>query len=290
MFRNAEYVLALKEIMNLRGSATLEDYRNAFDKLDSDGSGFIESSEVEALLGDVYGDDIPPFEITAFLDFFDANNDGRISWEEFERGLGAAYAKKRRKEDGSINGQRALPGYAGDEDDDEEDDDYPDFEELFGQPTVSGKVEVELKNGRIIEVEAEKYINDLKEEAEALKEALQREKGGGGPPGAGGAPGGLVTGAPTAASEVGGIAGYIASLQGDVKSLTEGISPEVVDTMKLLIEFVLEGGTKKKKIEPDKEMEVPGSALQQLALWQLVLGYRLREQEAKGDYKRLLDS
>ena len=289
MFRNAEYTLALKEIMNLRGSATLEDYRNAFDKLDIDGSGFIEVSEVQALFGDVYGDNIPPFEIKAFVDFFDSNNDGRISWEEFERGMGAVYAKKRKEDD--VNGQRVLPGTAGDEDEDEEEDDYPDFEELFGQPTVSGKVEVELKNGKIIEVEAEKYINDLKEEAEALKEALRREKGGGsGPPGAGGAPGGLVPGAPTAGSEAGGIAGYIASLQGDVKSLTEGISPEVVDTMKLLIKFVLEGGSKKKKIEPDKEMEVPGSALQQLALWQLVLGYRLREQEAKGDYKRLLDS
>jgi hypothetical protein len=35
-------------------------------------------------------------------------------------------------------------------------------------------------------------------------------------------------------------------------------------------------------------MEIPGSALQQLALWQLVLGYRLREEEASGDYKKLL--
>jgi hypothetical protein len=38
------------------------------------------------------------------------------------------------------------------------------------------------------------------------------------------------------------------------------------------------------------EMELPGSALQQLALWQLVLGYRLREAEAKGEYVRLLDN
>jgi hypothetical protein len=36
------------------------------------------------------------------------------------------------------------------------------------------------------------------------------------------------------------------------------------------------------------EMEIPGSALQQLALWQLVLGYRLREEEARGDYVKLL--
>ena len=36
-------------------------------------------------------------------------------------------------------------------------------------------------------------------------------------------------------------------------------------------------------------MEIPGAALQQLALWQLVLGYKLREAEAKGEYMRLLD-
>ena len=86
-----------------------------------------------------------------------------------------------------------------------------------------------------------------------------------------------------------GITGYIASLQGDIKSLTEGIAPETVATMKLLINFVLEGGGKKKKMDPEQEMELPGSALQQLALWQLVLGYRLRENEAKGEYKKLLE-
>ena len=105
MFRNAEYVLALKEIMNLRGSATLEDYRDAFDSLDTDGSGYVETNEIEAVLSKVYDDNIPPFEVKAFLDFFDANQDGRISWEEFEKGLGAVYSKNAQK-----NKQRALPG------------------------------------------------------------------------------------------------------------------------------------------------------------------------------------
>ena len=91
------------------------------------------------------------------------------------------------------------------------------------------------------------------------------------------------------------LAGYIASRQGDVKSLTEGIKPEIVDTMKKLVDFVLEGGEtgrSRKDLSPEErantEMEIPGSALQQLALWQLVLGYRLREEEAKGEYVKLL--
>ena len=96
------------------------------------------------------------------------------------------------------------------------------------------------------------------------------------------------------------IAGYIASRQGDVQSLTEGIKPEIVDTMKKLVEFVLEGSNDSSSADPKRknlsdnersemEMELPGSALQQLALWQLVLGYRLREEEAKGDYVKLLE-
>jgi Protein of unknown function (DUF760) len=75
--------------------------------------------------------------------------------------------------------------------------------------------------------------------------------------------------------------------------LTEGISPEIVSTMKMLVEFVLDGGdsgkARKDKRKEDLELEVPGAALQQLALWQLVLGYRLREAEAKGDYLKLLE-
>jgi hypothetical protein len=94
---------------------------------------------------------------------------------------------------------------------------------------------------------------------------------------------------------VGGIAQYIASLQGDVQSLTKGISPEVVEAMKMLIDFVLEGPAsdrgKVTSFEGRKpvEMELPGSALQQLALWQLVIGYRLRETEATGDWRRMME-
>jgi len=100
---------------------------------------------------------------------------------------------------------------------------------------------------------------------------------------------------PGSNDEVLDIASYIASRQGDVKSLTEGIKPEIVNTMKKLVEFVLDGGDagrgRKDLSDEEKaslEMEIPGSALQQLALWQLVLGYKLREEEAKGDYIKLL--
>lgn len=41
LFRNAEYVLALKDLIGLRASASVAEYRKAFDKIDSDNSGYI---------------------------------------------------------------------------------------------------------------------------------------------------------------------------------------------------------------------------------------------------------
>ena len=61
----------------------------------------------------------------------------------------------------------------------------------------------------------------------------------------------------------------------------------------MLVDFVLDGNSgnqgKDKPPVNELEMEIPGSALQHLALWQLVLGYKLREAEATGDYKKMLE-
>ena len=164
---------------------------------------------------------------------------------------------------------------------------------------------MELDNGKVVEVEASEYIEALKQEARELKEALQREKYGGGRNLANGGvlPGQAAQGGRPGPGDLGGdIVGYIASRQGDMKSLTEGVSPEVVETMKKLVDFVLDGGQQRKTAgggqpqgpmsneeKAKMEMEIPGSALQQLALWQLVLGYRLREAEAKREYLKLLE-
>lgn len=155
-----------------------------------------------------------------------------------------------------------------------------------GVINVLGKVEIELESGETIKVEAKEYIESLKAEAEALKEALRRETLG--PQSANS----IVGASQQQPSDFGGIAQYIASRQGDIAALTEGIQPEIVDTMKKLVDFVLEGGENgpRKGVPKDQiEMELPGSALQQLALWQLVLGYRLREAEATGEYLKLLE-
>ena len=275
MFRNAEYLIALKGIMNIKGTATLEDYKEAFDDLDADGSGYIEADEVTDLLNTVYqGKVIPGFEVDTFLKFFDSNKDGKISWEEFEQGLGRAMAEQNQR-----NNNVRLIGNA-----DDAEDDILDVD-----PTVEGTVEIELEDGKVVSVEAKAYIESLKQEVRALKASIRREKG---------LPDKLPSPLPGMSLEMpgerfGGITDYISRRQGDLKSLTEGISPEIVQTMKMLVDFVLDGGgsgkARKDKRKEELEMELPASALQQLALWQLVLGYRLREAEARGEYLKLLE-
>ena len=101
--------------MNLQGSASLAEYKEAFQRLDEDGSGYIETSEIESLLSDVYGGDVPQFEIDSFLRFFDSNRDGRISWEEFEQGLGAMTQEQAAK---AMVARFMLPQAAVEDDDD----------------------------------------------------------------------------------------------------------------------------------------------------------------------------
>ncbi|KAL3791557.1 hypothetical protein ACHAW5_000860 [Stephanodiscus triporus] len=293
MFRNAEYVIALKSLMNIRGEgASLEEYRAAFRRLDTDGNGYLERDEIEAMLSDVYEGKPPAFETTTFLEFFDSNNDGRISWEEFEKGFGVV-TKMNGNEGKQQMNRFSLPGSSSNIEDDYDDDE----EALFAEPAISGTVQVELEDGKIIEVDAQEYINDLKQQALELKMELAREKGI--DPKDMGIQESEPLGVPGPGGSRTSIASYIASLQGDVKSLTQGISPEVVESMKILIDFVLEGGpegggggdnsAKKSATDKKKEMELPGSALQQLALWQLVIGYRLRETEATGEWRRMLE-
>jgi len=277
MFRNAEYVMALKDLMDLKGGATLENYREAFDRLDKDKSGYIDTNEIEALLTDVYDGAVPGFEIDAFMKFFDSNHDGRISWEEFEKGLGNLTEKEAKDAFRSV---LALPG-----NDYDEDEDIPELE-----TTVTGTIEVELEDGQVIEVEASEYVKSLKKEAEDLREALRIEMGGEKNINAA-AGSSAIPSAPQGQVMNDGIAGYIASRRNDLQEITNSIQPEIMETMRLLVDFVLEGGNPRNKGKPKEklEMEVPGAALQQLALWQLVLGYKLREMEATGEYLKLLE-
>ena len=295
MFRNAEYVVALKNLMNIKADASLQEYKAAFKKLDTDDSGYLEYEEIEAMLNEVYDGKAPAFEVATFMEFFDINEDGKISWDEFEKGFGGLKRDMLSDKDDPDavwkNVGKALPASKKQEEEHEEEDDEEEIS--LGEPTVSGKIKVALDDGRVIEVDAQEYIDDLKQQALELKRELAIEMGEEQPPDKNAETNNQLLGSQPNNSA--GIARYIASLQGDIQPLTQGISPEVMEAMQMLINWVLEGpagdkGTVTRDSDAKPvEMELPGSALQQLALWQLVNGYRLRETEAKGDWRKMME-
>ena len=66
---------------------TDEEFEEAFKRVDKDSSGFITSNEVEELLYETFGYPALEDEIKLFMDEFDANNDGKVSLEEFKAAL-----------------------------------------------------------------------------------------------------------------------------------------------------------------------------------------------------------
>eukprot|EP00965_Chrysotila_dentata_P121887 4028862-Pleurochrysis_carterae.AAC.3 len=145
MLRNAQYALSLRKLLNINGRA-FSDFKEAFDRLDTDGNGYLELDEVKALLAEIYGGEAPAYEAISFMKFFDANTDGRISWKEFLTALGAPDTAS---DQSSTSGaaQPSLPG--GD---------------AGPRPALSGTIEVMLEGGRTIEVDAADYMQELRKE------------------------------------------------------------------------------------------------------------------------------
>ena len=78
---------------------TDEEFEDAFKRVDRDNSGFITSNEVEELLYETYGYPALEEEIKMFMDEFDANQDGRVSMEEFKAALHRMRAQLDTKKD-----------------------------------------------------------------------------------------------------------------------------------------------------------------------------------------------
>jgi len=264
MLRNAEYVLTIRKVLKLKTRSAAE-YRDAFDRLDEDGSGFIDVSEVERLLKQVYGEegeDLPPYEVAALVNLFDTDGDGRISWDEFSAALGV---------DEAAADPLSLPLLAGGGGD-----------EASGPsvgPSLSGTVTIELDDGTQVEMDASAYMEQLKLEAQSLRAELDAFEG---------REAALQKGA---GSLSGSISSYVSSLpEAQLKVLTSGISNDVVDAMKQLVIYILRAPSGDGPLGKEESVTIEQAKLQQLCLYQLMLGYRMREAEATGEAQDAIGS
>jgi hypothetical protein len=258
MFRNAEYVVTLQQLLNIK-SRSLAEYKKVFDEIDTDGSGFIDAEEVERLLKSFYGGkDVPRFEVEAFVRFFDRRKRGKISWSDFKKGFGLTTTTP-------AGVASSFPGTAADQfllGGDSLDDDLPLADvtvegtiklrfpagdgERGGAATAAAAAAAETAAGeggaddgassggsedgmQEIEVDAVQYLDGLRAEAEALRAAIRlaaeaeaRELGASGGGGAAGVNGGGAIG-PGGATGAGGAGGGMVK-KGGAASLAEYIS------------------------------------------------------------------
>lgn len=141
------------------------------------------------------------------------------------------------------------------------------------QPTAAakvwGKIGISL-GGQMVEVDAAAYVADLHKEVEELKAALARVE------------------RDAEAKEGGGssLLAYMQSLpRAEVQALSQGITPEVMECMQILIEAVLARGTG--VANAAALVDSKGGKLRELLVWQLVTGYTLRELEQREELNKL---
>jgi len=135
------------------------------------------------------------------------------------------------------------------------------------QETISSS-----SGGTGIEIDAAAYMSELRTEVSQLKEELIQQK--------------------EAKEEAlrKDLLLYIRTLPAqELKSLTNTMSPDVLVCMKGLVQAVL-SGIGDGKIAPDTVTEQSGEAMAQLCMWQLAVGYNLRELEVREELKKNLST
>ena len=154
---------------------------------------------------------------------------------------------------------------------------------LFGTTAATGKKKssiaeksssssVEDEEGVEIEVDAAAYMSELRSEVAKLKDELGKR---------------------SEAKEEAvrkDLLLYIRTLPAqELRSLTNTMSQDVLVCMKGLVQAVL-AGIGDGKIGPDTVTEQSGEAMAQLCMWQLAVGYNLRELEVREEMKKSLQN
>ena len=129
-------------------------------------------------------------------------------------------------------------------------------------PRVEGQVKVNVM-GEEVAIDADAYMAELREEVETLRTELDR-----------------VEEARREATQSDLLA-YVRSLpEQQMAALTSEITDDVLDGMKKLVYSIMKGmGTS--SVEANTLLQQSGSAMAQLCMWQLAIGYNLRELEVK---------
>eukprot|EP00980_Cylindrotheca_fusiformis_P000733 scaffold174_cov98-Cylindrotheca_fusiformis.AAC.2 len=185
---------------------------------------------------------------------------------------------------GMTKGKSSKLLLSGDTEDEEQ-----DMQDKLLSGKVKGKVKVRLgslsaannveeapdnssNNGTEIEVDAAAYMSELRSEVSKLKEELKEHS--------------------NAKEEAlrKDLLLYIRTLPAqELKSLTNTMSQDVLVCMKGLVQAVL-SGIGDGKIAADTVTEQSGEAMAQLCMWQLAVGYNLRELEVREELKKNLSN
>jgi hypothetical protein len=177
------------------------------------------------------------------------------------------------------SGQLLLSG--SDDDDDDEKEPVPVDGKVRGKlklrygnkSAVAGAEEAKTANstsGVEVEVDAAAYMSELRSEVKQLRDELMKTQ-------------------QSKEEEIRkDLLLYIRTLpEQQLRSLTNTMSPDVLVAMKGLVAAVLEG-IGDGQITADTVTEQSGEAMAQLCMWQLVVGYNLRELEVREEMKRNL--
>lgn len=181
------------------------------------------------------------------------------------------------------SGESATPLLAGSDDDDDEESSNSPSGKLRGKlrlrysskntesSTQGSEAKGENPDSSFdVEVDAEAFTSELRSEVSMLREEL------------------MITRKEKQEALRKDLLAYIRTLpEKELQSLTSGMSQDVLVAMKGLVNAVL-AGIGEGQIGPHTVTEQSGEAMAQLCMWQLVVGYNLRQMEVREQMKKSL--
>ncbi|CAM9416867.1 unnamed protein product [Ectocarpus sp. 12 AP-2014] len=143
---------------------------------------------------------------------------------------------------------------------------------IIARPKISGKIKLTYDENketeRAMEVDADAYMAELRGQVEQLESQL------------------LMVQTQKEEAVQQDLLVYIKSMpEHQLQGLTAGVSPDVLESMRLLVETVM-GGMGDREILSKTLTQQTGSGMAQLCMWQLVVGFNLREMEAREDMRK----